>query len=254
MVLQFKSIKSILTCTAFLTVGLVLTANTNMVSANAAQQRPAAEIRRDAGRKPEAVLEYLDIRPGMKIWDHASATGYYAGIFSKAVGAEGKIYAQNSRRMWERLKDGLEPRYAELGNVEAVPMLMREYEGPDGDLDMVFLALIYHHMHFDEDAGNTTPSGASVFFDRAFQLLKPGGILAIIEHQAPDGTPREQSASWHRASLQNAIDDVTSVGFELIDTSDILANPNDPQDVHFRRLESGRDTSQRYIVRFRKPE
>lgn len=255
MILQLKSkTTAILTGAALLSAGMILTSSLNTAAATNAQDRPAAEIRRDAGRKPEQVLAYLDIKPGMKIWDHASSTGYYAALFSKAVGQDGKIYAQNSPRMWERLKDGLEPRYAEFGNVEAVPMRIREYEGPDGELDMVFLALIYHHIHFNEDTGNATPPGASVFFNRAFDLLKPGGTLAIIEHQAPNGTPREQSAAWHRATLQNAIDDVTSAGFELIDTSDILANPNDPQNVHFRQLESGRDTSQRYIVKFRKPE
>ncbi len=245
--------KQILATFVLLASCLTLGPNLNAAEAVAARDRPAAEIRRDAGRKPEQVMAYLDIKPGMKIWDQASSTGYYAGLFSKAVGPEGKVYAQNSAGMWDRLKDGLEPRYAELGNVEAVPMLLREYDGPENDLDMVFLALIYHHMHFNENSGNGTPPVATAFFERAYELLKPGGILAIIEHQAPDGTPREQSAAWHRATLQNAIDDVTAAGFELVDTSDILANPDDPQNIHFRRLESGRDTSQRYIVKFRKP-
>lgn len=215
--------------------------------------RTAAEIARDRGRKPAEVMEYLDIKPGMKIWDHASATGYYSTLFSEAVGPTGKVYAQISRRGWERLMDGLEPRYAMLGNVEPAITDMQDFEGHDGTFDMIFLALIYHHMHYDENARNQRPARAKQFFDTALKLLKPGGTLIVIDHQAPDGTPREDSDEWHRATLQNAIDDVTASGFELVGTSDILSNPNDPQNIHFRELPTGRDTSQRFIAKFAKP-
>lgn len=216
--------------------------------------RPAAEIARDAGRKPDQVLAYLDVKPGMKIWDHASSTGYYAAIFSEAVGPEGKVYAQNRPGGWERLKDALAPRYEAMGNVEPFIGQIREFEGENGTFDMVFTGLIYHHMHYSENTGDGTPDASKQFFAKSMQMLKPGGMYVIIEHQAPDGTPREQSAGWHRASLQNAIDDLTAAGFELVGTSDILANPDDPQTVHFRELPTGRDSSQRFIAKFRKPE
>lgn len=223
-------------------------------SQNTQDMRTAAEIARDRGRKPQQVMAYLDIKPGMKIWDHASATGYYSTLFSEAVGHTGKVYAQISERGWQRLQDALRPRYEMLGNVEPAITLIRDFEGEDGTFDMVFLGLIYHHMHYDENAGNQRPARATVFFDKAFDLLKPGGTVVVIDHQAPDGTRREDSAEWHRATLQNAIDDITASGFKLVGTSDILANPQDPQNIHFRELPTGRDSSQRFIAKFQKPE
>lgn len=142
---------------------------------NAQDMRTAAEIARDQGRKPQEVMAYLDIQPGMKIWDHASATGYYSTLFSEAVGPTGKIYAQISDRGWNRLQDALRPRYEMLGNVEPAITLLRDFEGEDGTFDMVFLGLIYHHIHYDENAGNQRPERAAVFFNKAFRLLKPGG-------------------------------------------------------------------------------
>ena len=217
-------------------------------------ERPAGDIARDAGRKPDQVLEFLGVKHGMKVWDHASSTGYYTAVLSDAVGKGGMVYAQNRTASWERLKDALSPRYEKLGNVEPYAGSITDFEGGDGEFDMVFTALIYHHMHYSEASGENTPDGSKAFYAKAMEMLKPGGMYVIIEHQAPDGTARAQSNAWHRASLENAISDLTAAGFEYIGSSDILANPDDRQNAHFRELTSGRDSSQRFIAKFRKPQ
>jgi predicted methyltransferase len=218
------------------------------------QERPAGDLARDAGRKPWKVMEFLGVKPGMKVWDHASSTGYYTAVLSEVVGKDGMVVAQNRTASWERLKDALSPRYEKLGNVDPFAGNITEYDGGNGEFDMVFTALIYHHMHYSEASGENTPDASKTFFAKAMEMLKPGGTYVIIEHQAPDGTARSQSNDWHRASLENAISDLTAAGFEYVGSSDILANPNDPQNIHFRELTSGRDSSQRFIAKFRKPE
>lgn len=218
------------------------------------QERPAGDLARDAGRKPWQVLEYLGVKPGMKVWDHASSTGYYTAVLSDAVGKDGMVIAQNRTASWDRLKDALGPRYEKLGNVAPYAGSITDYDGGAGEFDMVFTALIYHHMHYGEASGENTPDASKAFFAKAMEMLKPGGMYVIIEHQAPDGTARSQSNAWHRASLENAISDLTAAGFEYVGNSDVLANPNDPQNIHFRELTSGRDSSQRFVAKFRKPE
>ncbi len=218
------------------------------------QERPAGDIARDAGRKPSQVIEFLGVKPGMKVWDHASSTGYYTAVLSEAVGRNGMVYAQNRPASWERLKDALGPRYEKLGNVDPFAGNITDFEGGDGEFDMVFTALIYHHMHYSEASGDGTPDTSKTFYAKAMEMLKPGGMYVIIEHQAPDGTSREDSAGWHRASLANAITDLTAAGFEYVGSSDVLANPDDPQNIPFRELTSGRDSSQRYVAKFRKPK
>lgn len=215
--------------------------------------RPEAEVARDAGRKPADVIEYLGVKPGMTIWDQASSSGYYSVLFAAVVGQDGKVYAQNSARGWERSKETLEPRYKAIPNIEPYVGKITEFTGPDGSIDILFTGLIYHHMHYSENSGESAPDASKEFYKKAMAMLKPGGTYVIIEHQAPDGTPRAESAAWHRASLQNAIDDLTAAGFEYAGNSDVLANPNDPQNIHFRELSSGRDTSQRIVAKFRKP-
>jgi len=218
------------------------------------QERPAGDLARDAGRKPWKVMEFLGVKPGMKVWDHASSTGYYTAVLSEAVGKDGMVVAQNRAASWERLKDALGPRYEKLGNVDPFADNITAYDGGNGEFDMVFTALIYHHMHYSAASGENTPDASKTFFAKAMEMLNPGGMYVIIEHQAPDGTARSQSNGWHRASLENAISDLTAAGFEYVGSSDVLANPDDPQNIHFRELSSGRDSSQRFVAKFRKPE
>lgn len=248
------------TATALLTGAAILGLSaTSLADHHAAgekmkQERPAGDLARDAGRKPWKVMDYLGVKPGMKVWDHASSTGYYTAVLSDAVGKDGMVVAQNRTASWDRLKDALSPRYAKLGNVDPFAGNITEFDGGTGEFDMVFTALIYHHMHYNTASGEATPDASKTFFAKAMEMLKPGGTYVIIEHQAPDGTARADSAGWHRASLENAISDLTEAGFEYVDSSDALANPNDPQNIHFRELTSGRDSSQRFIAKFRKPE
>jgi len=239
---------------AVLTVSFASVADHHAAGEKMKQERPAGDIARDAGRKPDQILKFLGIKHGMKVWDHASSTGYYTAVLSDAVGKGGMVYAQNRTASWERLKDALGPRYEKLGNVEPFAGNITEFSGSEGEFDMVFTALIYHHMHYSEASGENTPDASKTFYAKAMEMLKPGGMYVIIEHQAPDGTARSQSNAWHRASLENAIADLTAAGFEYVGSSDVLANPDDPQNIHFRELTSGRDTSQRFVAKFRKPE
>ncbi len=249
-----------LCCTLCIALFLIATSSfamgpdDNLNKAIASADRSEAEVARDAGRKPAEILGYYGVKPGQTIYEHGSSSGYYTAILSHAVGAEGKIFAQNSAGFWERLKEKTGPRHKALGNVETYVGKITDFSGHDGTIDMIMLSLIYHHLHYSEATGDETPTNSKSFYDAALKMLKPGGVFAIIEHQAPDGTARAQSAAWHRATLQNAIDDMTAAGFEYVGNSDVLANPEDPQNINFRELKSGRDTSQRFVAKFRKPE
>ena len=55
--------------------------------------RSAADKARDAGRKPAAVVNFLEINPGMTVIDLLAAGGYYTDVLAEAVGPSGKVYA-----------------------------------------------------------------------------------------------------------------------------------------------------------------
>jgi predicted methyltransferase len=64
-----------------------------IVAAIADEGRPAADRERDTLRHPAEMLAFSGVRPGESVADIGAGAGYYTRLFSKAVGAEGRVIA-----------------------------------------------------------------------------------------------------------------------------------------------------------------
>ena len=195
------------------------------------------EVRaRDAGRKPAEVLAFFGVEPGMTVLDVAAGGGYYTEILDGLVGAEGKVIAQNSTGdFYEKfIKARFEPLVARLANTEPYLGSLEDFEVADNSIDAAFIILIFHHMHYNAEQGDVLPEGSKANLARILAALKPGGVLGIIEHAAPDGTSRAASAPLHRVDDATTKADVTGAGFELVAESDILHVATDDRAVYWR--------------------
>lgn len=218
--------------------------------------RTEANRERDEDRKPGKVLSFFGVEEGMTVVDIASGGGYFTEIIAGAVGPDGHVRAQNrAGERFEQRRAALEEQFAKFGNIEidateagsALP-----YE--DNSVDMVLLSLIIHHLHYDADTGEAMPERSAGIYADIRRVLKPGGVFAIIEHKAPDGTSREQSAGWHRISEDVMVADVTSAGFVLDGSADEIHNnpDDDEQNVWFDTGLRGKTT--RLVHRYKSPD
>lgn len=203
---------------------------------------------RDAGRKPAAVLDFYGIKPGMTVMEYGSGGGYYTEILSYAVGEKGKVYAQNSPR---RSNDKLKALVNTLPNTEAVLVEGGDIDLPENSIDAAFIVLIFHHMHYNKSSPNTFPEGTVKILANIRKALKPGGTLAIIEHEAMEGTNRADSAALHRIDAKTTIADVTAQGFTFAGSSDVLQVKTDDRTKHFRQG-GKRDSSWRLVQKYTK--
>lgn len=215
--------------------------------------RPEADRLRDSGRKPHEVLAFSGISPGMRVLELGGSTGYYTRMISNIVGPEGRVLVQQSERFWPRIEAQTVPLYEALGNVDYKVGSALDFEIEDGSLDVVFVALLWHHMHYNEASGETLPESTVAVLDAARRWLKPDGTLLIVEHEAAAGSGRAESAAWHRTPAQMTIDDVTAHGFAVVGASDALANPDDDLRNYWREALPERDSSQRFILKFTRP-
>ncbi len=211
---------------------------------------------RDGDRKPGKVLAFFGVKEGMTVVDLGSGGGYYTEIIAGAVGPNGKVSAQNrAGERFEQRRAALEAQYAPFGNITIDAVAPGDpLPYADNSIDMVMLSLIIHHLHYDEASGEAMPARSGEIYADIRRVLKPGGVFAIIEHKAPDGTPREQSAAWHRISEDVMVADVTSAGF-ILDSSadDIHNNPDDDlQNVWFDTGLRGKTT--RLVHRYKSPD
>jgi predicted methyltransferase len=210
-----------------------------------------ADRARDAGRKPAEVAAFYDVDAGKTVLDIGAGGGYFTEVFSKAVGEKGKVIAQQDPARYEKIK----AEFADKLALENVTLLTAPHDATglaDGSVDIVFLSLLWHHMHFAEGSGETLPVASKKTLAEFMRVLKPGGIFAVIDHSSLDTASRAESISLHRAPKQGAIDDITSQGFEFVDESDVLANKADPRNIQMRDVP--RDQTDRFMLKFRKPK
>jgi predicted methyltransferase len=217
--------------------------------------RPAADRERDAARKPAKVLEFVGIKPGMTVLDLFTGDGWYSEIIAHVVGDSGRVIAHTNEAYKNFVGDALEERFG-AGRLPQVEILMAENNhlelAPDS-LDAVMLALSFHDIyHADPEHGWEKIDGPR-FLAELRKGLKPGGIVAVIDHYAAAGAPPETGDTLHRIDPALVIADMEAAGFILEAQSDILRNPEDDlSKIVFAPDIRGK--TDRFVLRFRKPE
>lgn len=195
--------------------------------------RPAQERERDAGSKPLEVYAFFGVQSGMTVLDLMPGGGYNTVILSKVVGDQGTVYAGPDRR--GRLAERLAA--APLANVTLI-------EGVDSiPADSLDVIVTVRNVHDLEARGTAAEAYVSYL-----AALKPGGIFGVVDAR----TPKEGfDSETHRINQQTVIDHVTAAGFELVETSEMLANPND--DFGMSESGGGRWSIDRMVLKFAKP-
>ncbi len=220
-------------------------------AAIASDRRPADEKARDANRKPGEIMTFFGVEPGDTVAELMAASGYYVGVLSEVVGPQGTVYGHNNGWIMQRQEDGRSPiakRIDKIGHTNVVD-LVGELEDPglpDGELDAVFIVLIYHDMLglFETD----TAAANKAIYD----ALKPGGVYGIIDHHAPMGTGLGATGTLHRVERHEAVQDILKAGFVLDAETDLLENLDDPMTGSVFGPDI-RGQSHRFVVKFRKP-
>ncbi len=226
----------------------------NIKDAIAAPGRPAADRNLDAGRKPDQMLAFFGIQPGMKVADLFSGGGYTTELLSRAVGPSGTVYAQNPvfPPAYQRISQAwnLRLKNPELKNVTAAT---RNFSAadllavPPGSLDAVVMNMNYHDLvlqHVDRDKVNAV----------VYQTLKPGGVYGIVDHSAKAGSGAKD-VKLHRIDEDFLVREVENAGFKLAAASSALRHPEDDRTWVTAPQAAGqrRGTSDRFMLKFVKP-
>lgn len=216
--------------------------------------RPEADRARDADRKPAQVLEFLDIAPGMTVLDMFTGDGWYSEVIAYVVGDSGRVFAHSNEAYKNFVGNALEERFGS-GRVSQVEILMAEnnHLALEADsLDAVMMSMSFHDIyHVDVENGWEQIDGPA-FLAELMKGLKPGGIIAIIDHRAAAGAPPETGDTLHRIDPALVIAKMEAAGFVLDAQSDILRNPDDDlSKIVFAPDIRGK--TDRFVMRFRKP-
>lgn len=202
-------------------------------------ERPDTEQALDAARKPSEVLAFYGVKSGDKVADIWSARGYYTAILSQVVGPQGVVYSANPTPRPEFAERWKKPMYA---NVRVIDGPFDKIALPqDGSLDFVIIHLNYHDL---------APEVRIPMDKRIFASLKRGGIYAVVDHSAKDGSGNEAVKTLHRIDKALVIKEVTDSGYTLAKEGTMLRRPEDPRDFNVNKE---RDKDDRFVLAFQKP-
>lgn len=203
----------------------------------------------DAGRMALEIYEWLGVQPGIAVADVYSAGGYNTQLLSLVVGDRGKVYSVFEFYAEKDLFEGrvyrvpqVQERIEQAG-ITNVDLTMTLDEVPSASIDVAIAVRNYHDVEWVFDGYSRADTVANFF-----RMMKPGGVVGIVE-AATDREGWDQET--HRLNEAVVIEDFTSAGFELVESSDMLRNTSD--DHSASGFDEGRHTVDRYLLKFRKP-
>ncbi len=263
--------------------------NEQIVQILASPDRSAADRTNDLRRKPEQMLGFIAIRPGMVAVDLSAAGGYTTELLARAIGPTGTVYGQ-SRPPRDSNSPPARPPAAPEGNshptaaqaapaaapvapaapprtspvaladrdaklrgagIPAAPIVAvsRPFEDPIPPELAAGSVDIVTLMFNYHDLGHMGVDRATM--NRAvFGVIKPGGIYVIADHSGRPGTGISEAGTLHRIEEAFLRQEIEAAGFRLLAEGNFLRNPNDPRDKNTPDPPQPKDE---FVLKFVKP-
>ncbi len=204
-----------------------------LAEALAGEHRSDAHRARDRYRNPVETLAFFGLEPQHRVVELWPGAGWYTEVLAPVLSDSGQLVVANFTtdpeagmvgRIGQGLRDKLEAEPSVYGEVQEIT-----FSPPDqmsmGEAGSADLVLISRHFHNLLARGIHEDVLAS-----AFEVLKPGGVLGIIQHRLPPDRDFDGEARIGYMPEAFVIEAAEEVGFELDARSDINANPMDTAD------------------------
>ena len=230
----------------------------------ASPDRSEADRTNDLRRKPEQMLGFIGIRPGIVALDLSAAGGYTTELLARAIGPSGTVYGQSqpldpsrtptpppapegnsnptaipgaaqvtpptARRpsavaLAER-NSKLRSNGVPAASIVAISRPFADPVPPELAAERIDLVTLMFNYH---DLGHLGVDRAAMN-QAVFRALKPGGLYVIADHSGRAGTGISESGTLHRIEEAFLRREVEAAGFKMLEEGNFLRNPNDPRD------------------------
>lgn len=192
-------------------------------------------VARDRYRNPAQTLTFFGLQPDQTVVEITPGGGWYAEILAPFLRDGGTYVAAivdpaalpegRGRDYQQRQKDALEKKFADApAQFDQATFVAYDPAAPrfgaDGSADLV---LTFRNVHNWRGAGQ-----AEGMFQGFFQVLKPGGVLGVVEHRANTDVPADDRTGYVGEAQVIAM--AEAAGFVLDGKSEVNANPRDGKD------------------------
>ena len=205
------------------------TASPALKAAIAAPQRTPANVARDKYRHPAETLAFFGVKPTDHVVEIWPAGGWYTEILAPYVMAKGSYTAaglNDAQHNGVRKLMAADPaRYGKV-KLATFPVFDGAAGGvPDGSADVVLTFRNVHNWQMGYQRQGA--AYAADAFAQAYRMLKPGGVLGVVDHRLPekDDVAREKSSGYVKTSTVRAL--AEAAGFKFAGSSEVNANSKD---------------------------
>lgn len=165
-------------------------------------ERSGAHKRRDRYRHPLETLSFFSIEPHLtvvEIWPGGQG-GWYRRILEPFLRDHGS--------------------YLPVPGGSKFPLPVANV--PDGSADAVLVFRAHGFMIYNQPPAR--------YYNAIYRMLKPGGIFGIVDHRGNENVPQDPKGESGYVNQSHVIKLARAAGFEVLETSEINANPKDAKD------------------------
>ena len=195
--------------------------------------RTPANVARDPYRHPLETLSFFGVEPDDTVVELWPGGGWYTEILAPYLaGGGGRLYA--AAPDWglggiRKLKESNPAVYGNVLTADFPAFDANAVRVPDGSADVVLTFRNVHNWRMGyrrDDKKDYAPEA----FRQIYRMLKPGGVLGIVDHRLPENADagRELSSGYIKVSTVRQL--AEAAGFRLAASSEVNANPRDTAD------------------------
>lgn len=194
-----------------------------IAAAVAATTRTPANVARDIHRHPVETLTFFGIEPTDAVLEFLPGAGWYSEILGPLLSGGGTYYAAPpAGKSTEAFAARVNADPARYGKAKIVPWPPADGAIAPGSIDAVLTFRNVHNLVMNNSAEDA--------FRRFYAMLKPGGVLGVVDHRLPESrdTALEKTSGYLKVSTVRRL--AEQAGFVLEAESEINANPKDDAD------------------------
>jgi len=220
----------------------------DFASVLAMPHRAADNTSRDPWRHPAETLAFFGVRPDSTVVELWPGGGWYTEILAPYLRDKGKlvvtVFDPNGPKEYygtaqsQKLLDRFAAEKAVFGDVGTATVKQDVVLGKDGKVEKITIhpfdlapeGTVDVVLTFRNSHGWYRNDSLAIVYGAAFRALKPGGIFGVEQHRAAEGADPNKTAEGGYLPEATVIEAAKSVGFELVESSEINANPKDTKD------------------------
>jgi len=193
--------------------------------------RAPENVARDGYRHPQPSLQFFGLGPHQTVIEITPGNGWYSELLAPLLKDHGQYVAavqaptvsEYARKNEEKLKAKFAAAPAQYASAQVLEFDPKAPAlGQPGSADTV---LTFRNVH-NWVLADTAP----LMFEAFFKVLKPGGVLGVVDHRAKDGASLDDIKHSGYLTTDYVVKLATDAGFKLEGQSEINANPKDTKD------------------------